>query len=150
MSIERGWPMTAFERVHTTLASIASAIILVVAAFMLTTVYWSYDIVQKMKIEIVGTPRAGSTLWLQLDYCQKPTHIEEKIITLQNDITIVLPARLLRLPAGCHQTKLWYALPKEIPAGQYTLGIMTVFAPWPWHSVITSHSSAPFRIEAAQ
>lgn len=147
---QRAWPMTWYERLHTTLASLASAAIVIISLLIVVSMFYPYEIVEKMQLAVEGTPRAGGELRVAMDYCVGATPVYRLVVTIQNDITIVLPSDLVRVPPGCHQTHVLHPLPREIPAGTYVLEALVVFRPWPWRTVTYRHYTSPFVIEAAQ
>ena len=117
-----------------------------ITSFMWTVVF-PYEIFSQMQLVVEPGATVGGSLHVRVTYC-KDINLPPKrvIVTLQNDITIVLPSDEVRLPAGCHTTLLLQPLKPEIPAGTYRLDLTMVYEPWPWRTLVYGYQSPSFTV----
>jgi len=138
---------TTAETVTVWLASIATALIAMSIVLLSATIWWPYEYLTRLEIDVVNTPHAGGDLEVRIDYC-KPEEATPRSVrwTLINDVTIVLDHSAASLPAGCHVTSMRFPLAPQVPPGRYRLQLEGIYEPWPWRRVAYLQRSLPFVI----
>ena len=145
-SAGRPWPRTPYERLHISIANLASSAILLTAIFGALTTFVPFERATTMKLDVLPGTTVGGVLRVSVNYCVGSSPLVRLSVVLKNDITVVLTDELLQLPEGCRVTQVPFKLSREVPAGNYRLQIYGVVQPWPWRSVPYTFESRPFEI----
>jgi hypothetical protein len=123
------------------------AIICCTFLFGVTTLFWPFDVFESMAVKVEGPVVAGQTYRMEMTYCKiKSVTPKRIIVTLQNDITIVLYNRSHPLPIGCHTTHVEGVMPPHVPAGTYIMEILSVYQPFPWRQFSYQWHTPPFKV----
>jgi hypothetical protein len=130
-----------------TTVSLAVSLLCLCILGLSATAWWPYEYVTRLELKVVGQPRPGGVLSVEVDYC-KPNEAAPTVErwTLINEVTISLDAGTASLPAGCHVTRRVFALPSRVPSGHYRVQVEGLYEPWPWRRVPYLQRSDVFEI----
>jgi hypothetical protein len=121
---------------------------LMVGTFFVTT-FWPWNPITRLNITVVGSPMAGRSLTVNIDYCKARAWAPAEVRwMLVNDVSIVLPVQTASMPPGCHIKPLLLPLPRHILPGEYRLQEELIYEPWPWKQYVYVVQSPTFTVQA--
>jgi len=117
-----------------------------------TTMWYPWNPLTKLELAVLGTPRVGKILEVELNYCKQRDWASHEIRwSLVNDVTIVLPREsAFNLPLGCNSKNIILMLPQHIMPTDYKLQLEVIYEPWPWTELVYTRASQRFHVLPAQ
>ncbi len=138
---------TTGDRISRVIATITLALLSAIVLAFIVTIVYPWNPITSVEIRVVGTPRVGAYLTVELTYCKARAWAPSDVRwSLVNEVSIVLPATLMSFPPGCHVKRLGVAIPRHVMPGNYRLKEELHYDPWPWKSYVYERESPVFRL----